>query len=89
MRLATYLVVSHVIIRAHSLYLHGTKHPADVIDDLDIGRRGLKSKLSIKHKGQLMDAPSSAEAVWWLASSALVAEYLLACHGIYTTLLCG
>lgn len=32
----TYLVVSHVIIRAHALNLHGAQHPADVVDNLDI-----------------------------------------------------
>jgi hypothetical protein len=37
----TYLVVGHVVIRAHALNLHGAQHPADVVDNLNIFSRCL------------------------------------------------
>jgi len=33
---SAYLVVGHIIVGAQPLDLHGTQHPADVVDDVDI-----------------------------------------------------
>jgi len=45
-----HLIISNVIVRAHSLNLHWTQHPANVVNDLDISSRGLMrwSVLKIK-----------------------------------------
>jgi hypothetical protein len=37
-----YLIIRDIIICAHALYLHGTEHPANVIDDFYVRRRSLR-----------------------------------------------
>ena len=44
----TYLVVSHVIVGAQPLDLHGTQHPADIVNDVNIRRTGLLMIVSIE-----------------------------------------
>ncbi len=41
MRVKPYLVIGDIIVSTHSLNLHGTEHPTDIVDDLDIGRSSL------------------------------------------------
>jgi hypothetical protein len=42
-----YLVVCDIVVHAHPLDLHRTKHPTDIVDDLNVsGRRLEQSQLS-------------------------------------------
>jgi hypothetical protein len=38
---STHLVVSHIVVGAQPLDLHGTQHPADIVNDVDICSAGL------------------------------------------------
>lgn len=42
----SHLIVGNIIVCTHSLNLHRAEHPADIIDDLNIGGSGLKCDLT-------------------------------------------
>ena len=47
MRVTTaYLVVGNVVVGAHALDLSRRQHPADIVDDLQVGRSRLATKAS-------------------------------------------
>lgn len=60
----THFVISNVIVRAHSLNLHGTEHPANIVNDFYISRSGLhKNQINEQFFAQMNHSPSWAAAV--------------------------
>lgn len=47
-----YLVICDKVISAHPLYLRGAKHPANIVDDLDVSRSSLRRTSSVQYGGR-------------------------------------
>lgn len=43
---SSYLIISDIVICTHALNLHGTQHPANVVDDLNVVGRCLHNSVS-------------------------------------------